>query len=1047
MLVDTGSTSTIVGKSIADRMGWLKEAKKCSCRMTTVAGAQGMIGEFRVELTALTGMKGSARVHIAEIPERTYDIILGTDILRPYKGYPRYVKGQWLIKIGARSFRAEGCAGVLDQLGVTLVVEALGLELPEEEKELLKRFEEVMYREGERLSATGRVKHAIELIGSQPVYVKPRRYPQAYEEIIREHIKEMLLTGVVRPSTSPFCSPLWVVPKPPDADGNPRYRVVVDFRELNKRTKTERYPLPRLEEMLDKMAGAKVFSTLDLKAGYHQIRMSENDMEKTAFQFGRGKFEFVRMPFGLKNAPSTFQRLMDEFLLGLDERAVQAYMDDIIVFSSSREEHQTHLEQVWRRLKEFKLRISAEKSTFFRPEVKFMGHIVSAQGIRPNKEKVAAIQGISIPTNQKEVRSFLGVVNYYRRFLGNMAGHVEPLNKLLRKNAKFEISPEVEESVAWCKAQLSTAPILQFPDFNREFILTTDASQTAVGAVLSQEGNLGEQPVAFTSRRLAPAETRYSTIERELLGVVWAVEYFRPYLLGRKFRIKTDHKPLVWVEKLKETSARISRWKETLAAYDFEITHTKGVDNVVADCLSRQVNAIEEEARRDIEHRDIPEDEVRELEEVRTMVNNKRRQIVLSSLEGSGVGTQAKRYKHLSMVWIAVGRDAGEEDVIETLNQVIEPGRVFHVFTASRELREKVSDWYKYRKIARGATLILCTQRLETVEDERRQVEIVREYHVGKTNHRGVGETLAHLGKTYYWVNMPGTIKEVIGACETCNRAKYERSPAEAPMMVTETPKIPLELVQADVLFWGGLKILTVLDLATKFLFAKCLSRKTGQAVREALLSFIGSVGTPKMLVTDPGREFGNRQVKELLDELQIRTHITTPGHARSHGAIERVHSTIGEHLNLLELGRGITGPEAVLRAVLAYNHSIHSVTGKMPIELIRAWNRENPEAPIEQELEVIGTREGEKKEMRVQRANVEGRGKVPSRLGVGKQVYIKNLVKRGKNDPKYLGPYIVKEVLSRNRLKLERVGESRGKYRIRHINEVRLRAKNKIRT
>lgn len=848
---------------------------------------------------------------------------------------------------------------------------------------------------------------------------------------------------------------------------------------MNKRTKTERYPLPRLEEMLDKMSGAKVFSTLDLKAGYHQIRMSEKDMEKTAFQFGRGKFEFVRMPFGLKNAPSTFQRLMDEFLLGLDERAVQAYMDDIIVFSASREEHQTHLERVLRRLKEFKLRVSAEKSSFFRSEVKFMGHIVSAQGIRPNREKVVAIQNISIPTNQKEVRSFLGVVNYYRRFLGNMAGHIEPLNRLLRKNAKFEISPEVEESVAWCKAQLSTAPILHFPDFNREFILTTDASQTAVGAVLAQEGTLGEQPVAFASRRLAPAETRYSTIERELLGVVWAVEYFRPYLLGRKFRIKTDHKPLVWVEKLKETSARISRWKEILAAYDFEITHTKGVDNVVADCLSRQVNAIEEgtgspepfavrylgelaeagpdempeetlirtreeESHRDIEHRDIPENEVRELVEVRTMINNKRRQIVLTSLEGGGVGTQMRRYKHLSMVWVAVGRDAGEEDVIETLNQVIEPGRVFHVFTASRELREKLNGWYKDRKIAEGATLILCTQRLETVEDERRQAEIVGEYHVGKTNHRGVGETLAHLGKTYYWVNMPGTIKEVIGACGVCNRAKYERSPAEAPMMVTETPKTPLELVQADVFFWGGLKILTVLDLATKFLFAKCLSRKTGQAVREALLTFIGTVGTPKKLVTDPGREFRNRQVGKLLDELQIQTHITTPGHARSHGAIERVHGTLGEHLNLLELGRGITGPEAVLRAVLAYNHSIHSVTGKMPIELMREWKRENREVPINQELEVIGAREGNKKEMRVQRVNEKKRGKVPSRLGVGRKVYIKNLVKRAKDDPKYLGPYIIRETLSRNRLKLERVGETRGRYIVRHVNEVKLHVKSR---
>lgn len=223
VLVDTGSTSTIVGKGVADRMGWLKEAKGCSCRMTTVTGSQKMLGELELELAALTGIKGALIVHIAEIPERTYDIILGTDILRPYKGYPRYARGHWLIKIGARSFRADGCAGVQDQLGVTLVAEERGHELLGKERELVERFEEVMYREGERLSATGRVEHGIELIGNQPVYVKPRRYPQAYEKIMKEHIREMLDTGVIRPSTSPFCSPLWVVPKPPDADGHPRY--------------------------------------------------------------------------------------------------------------------------------------------------------------------------------------------------------------------------------------------------------------------------------------------------------------------------------------------------------------------------------------------------------------------------------------------------------------------------------------------------------------------------------------------------------------------------------------------------------------------------------------------------------------------------------------------------------------------------------------------------------------------------------------------------------------------------------------------------------
>ncbi|KAL1123671.1 hypothetical protein AAG570_001444 [Ranatra chinensis] len=276
-------------------------------------------------------------------------------------------------------------------------------------------------------------------------------------DVIRQELKDLLDQGIIRKLISPYYSSLWVVPKPPDAQGNLRHRVVVDYKELNKHTRSQKYPLPRLEDMLDRMNGASVFSILDLNGGYIQIRINESDCEKTAFQFERGDYEFTRMPFGLKNAPTTFQRLMDEFLEGLDEGAIQVYMDDIIVFSRSEQEHSERLVQLLGRLKEFGLKVLREKTVF----------------------------------------------------LGDIFG----------------------------------------------FVVTTDASQVALRAVLSQLDHLGDRPVAFASRKLTSAESRYSAIERELLGVVWAVEYFRPYLWGRQFLIKTDHKPLVWVGGLKEPSA------------------------------------------------------------------------------------------------------------------------------------------------------------------------------------------------------------------------------------------------------------------------------------------------------------------------------------------------------------------------------------------------------------------------------------------------------------------------------------------------------------
>ncbi|KAL1139178.1 hypothetical protein AAG570_009237 [Ranatra chinensis] len=280
----------------------------------------------------------------------------------------------------------------------------------------------------------------------------------------------------------------------------------------------------------------------------------------------------------------SFMRLIDEFLFGLDENFIQAYTDDLVIFSKNRKDRTQHLEKVKNRLKEFGSRIPIDKSYFCLSEVKFMEHVLSKHGSRPDPGKVSANKYMKKPSNLKELRSFLGMVNFCRRFTGNLADKIEPLTKLLQIGVKLEFSIEAEKAFEWCKEILTIVPVLQFPDFNVGFTLTTDASK-----VLSQGVGI---EVVFASRKLTPAET--SRIERELLGIVWATKHFRPYLLGRQFTIKTAHKPLVWVEKLEETSARISRWKETLAAYIFKIIHTKGSENVVADCLSRQVNARED---------------------------------------------------------------------------------------------------------------------------------------------------------------------------------------------------------------------------------------------------------------------------------------------------------------------------------------------------------------------------------------------------------------------------------------------------------------------
>ncbi|KAL1130399.1 hypothetical protein AAG570_013337 [Ranatra chinensis] len=533
MLVDTGSTSTLIKKGVIRTQGWGSRVVPCECVPTTVSGPTPLRGEIVLPLSGLSGKNRTVVAYVMDWSSNEYEAILGTDALKSVKGQIIMNSSEWRVRLGKFRYRPEGRVTLKSYVGAAVVNER-GLIT---RANVHEHFGEVFHQE-------------------------------ALTEVLEKEVRDLLAQRMIRKSVSPYCSPLWVVPKTPDAQGNPRYRVVVDFKELNKYTRPEKHPLPGLEEMLDRMNGATVFSLLDLKAGYHQIRMHEANCKKTAFQFGRGKYEFTRMPFGLRNVPTTFQRLMDEFLEGLNEDAIQVYMDDIIIFSRSEQEHGRHLRQLLHRLKEFGLKASWEKFTH-------------------------AIKLLQEPVDVKGVRSIMGLIGYYRRFLPSLADRMEGWNSLTKKGSKFVNREDMRQALEWAKARLCENPVLRFPNFSLPFVITTDASQVAVGAVLSQVYSGGDRPVAYASKKLTPAESRYSAIERELLGVVWAVEHIRSYVWGRQFRIKTDQKPLVWVEGLRETSARITRWKERLAPYAFQITHTKGRDNLVADCLSRMVNAID----------------------------------------------------------------------------------------------------------------------------------------------------------------------------------------------------------------------------------------------------------------------------------------------------------------------------------------------------------------------------------------------------------------------------------------------------------------------
>ena len=767
--------------------------------------------------------------------------------------------------------------------------------------ELLSKHASVFSAGPEDMGRTNLIYHKIELEQSEPVRQGLRRIPHEQIKVLKNEVDKLQKMGAIEQSHSPFASPTILVKK---KDGT--MRLCIDYRRLNSVTKKDAHPLPRIEDIFDTLSGSKYFSTLDLAMGYHQVEVRPEDREKTAFSTPFGLFQYNVMPFGLATAPATFMRLMTIVFSGMLYSTCLAYLDDIIVFGRTFDEHLERLDMALKRLEAANLKLKPSKCGFGKKSASFLGHIISDKGISTDPEKLKRIQEWPRPRNQNEVRSFLGYATYYRKFIKGFANVADPLNKLLQKDHSFAWTNQCEESFNSLKKAFSDVVTLSYPDFSKPFIVDTDASDVGIGAVLSQFNKFGvEQPVAYYSRALSKPERKYAVTRKEMLALVDSLRHFRCYLLGKKFTVRTDHSALQWLRTFKEPVGQVARWIERMAEYDFDIVHRPGIRHANADALSRYPHTLSTVSPDEQWVTPKMKSDFRKLQGVDALTSVLIQWIKKASRptpdEMEGAGRELKyywaRFDELTIEDGILGIKTTSEDQTNVQFCVIVP------HGAKQEI-----------------------------------LELAHNSPVG--GHFGIQKTIEKLKQRFHWINLARDVQDWCMRCPTCNRHKTSKS-NRAPMKPIYTGE-PFERVAMDIV--GPLPktarenryILTVVDHFTKHVEAYPLPDQEAVTIARVFLNeFVARYGVPYVIHTDQGTNFESNLFKELCKTLGIAKTRTTPYHPQCDGQVERMNRTIVELLKLnvdkptenWDLELGLT--------LIAYRSAVQSSTGYTPFFLL----------------------------------------------------------------------------------------------------------------
>lgn len=743
-------------------------------------------------------------------------------------------------------------------------------------KELVDKY--LVTQEEGKIGRTDLVKHVIDTSEASPI--KQRYYPisPARQKLVNEELDRMLKLGVVEPSKSAWSSPIILLDKP---DGSKRF--IIDFRKVNAVTKRDAYPLPRITSILDRLRDARYLSSLDIKHAYWQIALEESSKDKTAFTIpGRGLYQFNVMPFGLHNAPATWQRFIDTVLGPELEPYVFVYLDDIVAVTPTFEMHLKVLEEIFKRLKAAKLTLNKEKCTLCRPELKYLGYVVDEEGLRVDPEKIQAILQIPTPTTQKQVRQFCGTASWYRRFIPNFSSRMHPMNLLLRKKQKFVWTEEAQAAFDDIRSCLIKAPILSCPDFDIPFVVSCDASGVGLGAVLSQETPSGEVVIAYASRSLTNGEQKFSATERECLAVVWAVEKFRAYIEGTRFKVISDHYSLLWLHNLKEPQGRLARWALRLQSFDFTIIHRKGKENVVPDLLSR--SPPEENDTPQVSDLHIPPD-----------IEDRWYLKMIENVKNSSQDYPSWKF---------------EDD------------KLWKCLPSGNMVDEDSSTW-----------------KLVVPKDLRKAV-LHQHHDVPMAGHLGIFKTYQRLTQGYYWPKMRRDTAYYVRRCQTCQTTKYDNKKPSGLMGARRAIDKPWKMLAGDLMgpfprsLAGHKYLLVVTDTFTKYSVLRPLRAATAKNVARILEEDIFLIyGVPDYFICDNGSEFVGAQVKNLLAEYNVKMLLNASRHPQANPT-ERVNKTIISMLRAYIGDNHRTWDKYVAKLGFALRSAVHESTGYSPAYL-----------------------------------------------------------------------------------------------------------------